>query len=575
MNAPGAAAAGGDALARRLGELRERRLAPDWPALLLALARDLTMAEAGAVIAATGGGLRVLAPAEAEEVPEAWASAARAAWEARGVAAREAGGGAWLMAVPLDGASALAVLVPGASPVDRALTRERLALLAAFAQASASAAAASGLVPAAAAAEAARVLHAAGDPASGLAAAAARLAALLPPGARLALGLVRGGRVAALALSDQPSVNPRTELGRALAMAMEEALDLGETLALPDAAGTSAAARAFPAVFAAPGCLVVPDRAAGACALVLWREPPTATTAEAVPPLLRPSLGLLGAGASAGGKRRLLRRAGGLWPAAVAAGLIGLAAVLPRPDEVVASFVAQPSVVHVVTAPFDGVLEASSVRPGDPVSEGEVLARLSTRELALEIAAVRARAANDLREAAIARAAGQPAQEMIAELSARRNEAQRALLEHRLGLAEIRAPAPGVVLAGDLRRSLGQALARGQTLFEIAAADDLRAEILLPEARAHLVRPGQTGWLAPAADPGARIPVTIERVRPMAEVVQGRNVFRAIALLPEGTGEVPLRPGAEGVARVEVGATTWLAWALRDPWTALRRLLWV
>jgi multidrug resistance efflux pump len=249
--------------------------------------------------------------------------------------------------------------------------------------------------------------------------------------------------------------------------------------------------------------------------------------------------------------------------------------VIPRTDEVVASFVAQPSVVHVVTAPFDGVLEASAVRPGDPVSEGEVLARLSTRELALEIAAVRARAANDLREAAIARAAGHPAQEMIAELSARRNEAQRALLEYRLGLAEVRAPASGVVLAGDLRRSLGQALARGQTLFEIASPDDLRAEILLPEARAHRVQPGQTGWLAPAADPGARIAVTIERVRPMAEVVQGRNVFRAIAVLPEGQGDAPLRAGAEGVARVEVGETTWLAWALRDAWTALRRFLWL
>jgi hypothetical protein len=575
MNAPAAASSGTDALARRLAELGELRLAPEWPSRLLALARDLTMAEAGAVIAAAEGGLRVLAPSAAEPVPEAWAAAARSAFEARGVVAREAGPGAWLMAVPLDAATALAVLVPGASPVDRALTRERLALLSAFAQAAGSAAAASGLAPPAAAAEAARVAFAAEDPASGLAAAASRLATLLPPGARLALGLLRAGRIGTLALSDQPSLNPRTELARALAMAMEEALDSGETQALPDAARLSAAARAFPSVFSLPGCLVVPDREAGACAVVLWREAPAASP-EAVAALLRPALSLLGSGAGRRGRARLLRRrAGRLWPAAVAALLFGLAAVLPRPDEVVASFVAQPSVVHAVTAPFDGVLEASAARPGDPVSEGEVLARLATRELALEIAAVRARAANDLREAAIARAAGQPAQEMIAELSARRAEAQRALLEHRLALAEIRSPAAGVILAGDLRRSLGQALTRGQTLFEIAAPDDLRAEILLPEARAHLVRPGQTGWLAPAADPGARIPVTIERVRPMAEVVQGRNVFRAIALLPEGTGEGPLRPGAEGVARVEVGETTWLAWALRDAWTALRRVAWL
>ena len=574
MNAPGAAQPGADTLARRLAELCERRLAPDWPSRLLALARDLTMAEAGAVIAASEAGLRVLAPPAAEPVPLAWALAARSALEARGVVAREASPGAWIMAVPLDAATALALLVRGVSPVDRALTRERLALISALAEATAAAAAASSLAPAAAAAEAARAAFAAEDPASGLAAAASRLASLLPPGTRLALGLFRSGRISTLALSDQPSLNPRTELARALAMAMEEALDSGETLALPDPARLSAAARAFPSVFSAPGCLVLPDPEAGACAVVLWREAPAAS-AETVYALLRPALSLLGSVAPRREKaQRFRRRTGRLWPAAVAALLLALAAVLPRPDEVVASFVVQPSVVHVVTAPSDGVLEASTVRPGDPVSEGQLLARLATRELALEIAAVRARAANDLREAAIARAAGQPAQEMIAELSARRAEAQRALLEHRLALAEVRSPAAGVILAGDLRRSLGQALARGQTLFEIAAPDDLRAELLLPEARAHLVRPGQTGWLSPAADPGARIPVTIERVRPMAEVVQGRNVFRAIALMPEGSGEAPLRPGAEGVARVVVGETTWLAWAFGDAWMALRRVAW-
>jgi hypothetical protein len=61
----------------------------------------------------------------------------------------------------------------------------------------------------------------------------------------------------------------------------------------------------------------------------------------------------------------------------------------------------------------------------------------------------------------------------------------------------------------------------------------------------------------------------------MAEVVQGRNVFRAIAVLPEAAADAPLRPGAEGVARVEVGETTWLAWIMRDAWTALRRLAWI
>jgi multidrug resistance efflux pump len=570
MNAPQAAP---DPLAARLADLRRGRTLPDFHARLLELARDLTLAEAGAVLAESDGTWQSVAPAAGPEVPQDWARVAMAARAACGVAAQEAGPGRWLMAVPVDTVHVLAVQVPAAGPVDRALTRERLAMLAALAD---SAAATSGLLklaPAAAGADALAALLAAPDRAAGLRDAAARLAPLLPAGTQLALGLTRGGRVAPIAFADQPLV-VATPLSRALALLMEEALDRGAPIALPAADQVSAAGRAWPEALAGQALLAVPAASGGAAAVVLWHDQPPRAP-DQVAGLLAPGLDLLGRlGAARPRPERRRRAAGRLAFVAAIAALVGAAGLLPRDDEVVASFVVQPARVHSVTAPFDGLLEVSDIRPGDTVSEGQVLARLATRELALEVAAVRARAANDRREAAIARANGQPAQELIAELSARRAEAQLALLEYRIGLAEIRAPAAGTVLAGDLRRSLGQALSRGQTLFEIEPGAGLHAEILLPETRAHLVRLGQPGLLAPAADPSARYAITIERVRPMAEIAQGRNVFRAIAVFASDRPDM-LRPGAEGVARVTVGETTWLNWIFRDAVLAVRRWLWV
>jgi multidrug efflux pump subunit AcrA (membrane-fusion protein) len=264
-------------------------------------------------------------------------------------------------------------------------------------------------------------------------------------------------------------------------------------------------------------------------------------------------------------------------PAALFAvvGLLGLLAVLPRAATVDAPIVLRPEEARIVTAPFDGLLEGSSVQPGDRVeAQRTPLARLATREVELELAAARARAANDLRDAAVARAAAQPAQEQISLLSARRAEAQVALLEYRLRLADVRAPADGVIIAGDLRRSLGQPVSRGQVLFEIALPGPLRAEVLVLDEDVTAIREGQRLRFATAAEPGRSREAIIERIRPMAEVIGGRNVFRIVARLADND-DASLRPGMEGWARIETGQTTWLASLLRDPIRWVRRIFWV
>lgn len=574
-----------DALMARLQRLRLLRREPGWAAGLLDLARELTLARAGAVLAREADGAwTALAPETAEATPAPWAALAEQAFAGRALAvAPGEAAGAWRFAAllgpadpPAAGAAArrgaLVLEVVAASQADLALTRERIAFLASLAEGGAVEAFSAAQAPQALAAAMAEALRRAADPSSGLHRAAAILAGAVPGAQRVALVLRPGRRGVAIGLSDQARVEPGAELARRLSAIAEEAVERAAPRLLAGPEGASPAERAFADAFGARPLVSVPAEGREEAA-ILVAFAPNGTAPEGLGTRLQPAADLLGALAAAPPPRRPRRR--GAMIAAAILGVVGLLALLPRPVEVPAPFVLQPERARSVTAPFDAILEASAAQPGDAVQEGVTpLARLNAREVELELAAARARVANDRREAAVARAAGEPAKEQIALLAARRAEAQVGLLEYRLGLADIRAPVDGTIVAGDLRRSLGQPVTRGQVLFEIALPGPLRAEVLVLDEHVPLVAPGQRVRLSPAAEPGNVRLGTVERVRPMAEVVQGRNVFRVITVLeePEQAG---LRPGMEGWARVETAPSSWLGWLLRDPVRWVRRQFWI
>jgi hypothetical protein len=572
MNAP--AMRQSDALCDRLARLRARRREAGWAEELLGLGRELVLADAGAVLALEAEGWIAIAPALEEAPPEAWARLAEAAVGGRGIAAAAVGhDGRWVFAValgltdapgPSARPAALVMEVGSAIPMDLVLTRERMAFLGALTEASGAEAAFQARAPHALAATAADALVGAADRAEGLHAAAAAL--VLPGAERVALVLPERGEVA---VSDQRQIEPGAELPRSLLALGQEALDRGAARLVAAGGATTPAERGFAEAFGARPLLLLP---AAPLVLIVSFAPGTLLPESAVERLAVIPRLLAAVVAGRRRRRRLDRR---LVAFGAVAAVLGLLAVLPRAAVVEAPVVLRPEMARVVAAPFDGLLEASSVQPGDRVTGQETsLARLATREIELELAAARARAANDLRDAAVARSAAQPAQEQISLLSARRAEAQVALLEHRLRLADIRAPADGVIIAGDLRRSLGQPVSRGQVLFEIALPGPLRAEVLVLDEDIPAIREGQAVRFATAAEPGQPREALVERIRPMAEVVEGRNVFRVIARIGEGE-DVALRPGMEGWARIETGRTTWLAAMLRDPVRWVRRMFWI
>jgi multidrug resistance efflux pump len=206
--------------------------------------------------------------------------------------------------------------------------------------------------------------------------------------------------------------------------------------------------------------------------------------------------------------------------------------------------------------------------PGQQVYAGDdaPLARLDTSELELRRNEARfKKLQHDLEERA-ARQEYKFAEADFADARAREVQAQIDLLSYQIAQGEIRSPIDGVVLSGDLERTVGErgTVELGQILFEIAPLGAFRADLYIPEDQIADVQVGQEGELAFAADPGRRVPFRVLQIHPIADVVEQKNVFKVRLELLETLDT--MRPGMKGVGRIYIG---------RKPYGALwtRRLV--
>lgn len=226
-----------------------------------------------------------------------------------------------------------------------------------------------------------------------------------------------------------------------------------------------------------------------------------------------------------------------------------------------------------VAAAMDGRLDEVLARDGQRVSAGQVLARLRTGELELELARLQAAIEVQRLEARRALVDGELTGSHLAESEQRALEGEAAMVEERIERAEIRAPIAGTVVASRLERELGRMITRGETLFTIAGEDGWAVEVSIPERDIGEVGPGMHGRFAPRARPDAVHTVILERVAAAAAPAGGVNVFAAEARLEVSSDW--MRPGMEGVVRLDAGQRpAW--WVLgRRSISWVRRTLWL
>lgn len=390
---------------------------------------------------------------------------------------------------------------------------------------------------------------------------------------RVAMGIQRGRRSQVKALSHTVQFEKNAELTRAIEMAMDEASDQKTRLVWPLAEDSEGqvlkAHERLSQVHGAAAVLTVPLARMGDSvgALCLERqkpfEPDDIELVEGLAALLGPLVEIQRE-AERGPLRRLWLSLQHLWtrffgPGHVAWKLVGLlvaATVLffsfaTGTYRVASETRIEGAVQRSIAAPFEGYVFEASVRPGDIVRKGALLARLDDRDLQLERLKAASRREQLVKQYREALANHDRAQIRVIGSQVEQAEAEMSIAEEKLARITMVAPFDGVVVSGDLSQKLGAPVQRGDVLFEIAPLEDYRVVLKVDERDIRDVRIGDAGELLLTSMPDERLPMRVARVTPVSSAEEGRNFFRVEARLERGAER--LRPGMEGVGKVTVG----------------------
>jgi hypothetical protein len=369
----------------------------------------------------------------------------------------------------------------------------------------------------------------------------------------VALGLMHRGRCRVAAVAGAVDVNRDSDLSRALAASLSDAVADRHADGLSD---SQRFADVFQTATVQRCRLATPD-AAVAGALLVWGSASEFETiqVERFLQVLSEPLAtalLLQQRAAVGTWRRTLCRVAGRrrWLLWIALPIIASMVLFLLPYRIACDCSAEPQTQRFVSAPFAGVFEKSLVRPGDVVTKGALLGQMDGRELRIELATITANYEQARKSHDVNLAAGKVAAAQIDRLELARLEQQRSLVEHRMANLAIRSPVAGYVIGGDLKRTEGAPLTVGQVLFEIAPLDQMIVEVAIPDDDIGHVQAGQLVSIRFDARAGEDFVGRLARIHPRSETRDSQNVFIGEVSLDETASA--LRPGMKGRARILV-----------------------
>lgn len=234
--------------------------------------------------------------------------------------------------------------------------------------------------------------------------------------------------------------------------------------------------------------------------------------------------------------------------ALIVCGLLFVMMAIPMRYRVSAECQVEPVQQRFIAAPFTGRLQQAFVRPGEVVTQGQLLAQMDGQELRWEMAAIEAELQRAKKELAGHTVAHDSGKATVAKYEVEKLEHRYTLMKQRQGELEIRSPFAGCIVAGDLERSAGRPFEIGETLFEVAPLQEMIVEIHIPELDWTVIECGQREEITFDAFPWQQWSGEIQRIHPRAELKEQVNGF--IAEVRIENGEQSLRPGMRGEARI-------------------------
>lgn len=230
------------------------------------------------------------------------------------------------------------------------------------------------------------------------------------------------------------------------------------------------------------------------------------------------------------------------------AAVLMVAMLFPAAYRVKADVRIEPQSPRVVSAPFEALIQDVLVHPGDVVNAGQTLLTLDGRPLRLERQSLEAEIYQSAKQKDISLAAGRIAESQQAQLKYQQLLRRRDLIDRRLEQLTVLSPIDGVIVSGDLRRSVGASLELGRVLMEIAPLDRVLVEIAIPEYEISMVKQNAKARIRVDASGAPTIDQSITEIYPAGELRDDKVVF--ISLIELGNSDGAFRPGMTGKATV-------------------------
>lgn len=249
-----------------------------------------------------------------------------------------------------------------------------------------------------------------------------------------------------------------------------------------------------------------------------------------------------------------------------------VALFVPLDYRVSADATLQATEKYLVVAPHDGYLGKISVRPGESVKKGAVLAQLNDEDLRLERQKLASQVQQYRQAYDTALANSNRVEAAIANAQMDQASIQLRLVDQQLERTQLIAPMDGIIVSDDISQTQGAPVKQGDVLFEIATAQGFLVQLFVDERDIAAVQIGLEGQVKFSSLPNDVFALRVKSVTPISEVRAGRNYFRVDAAL---TRELTvLRPGMTGNGKLIVGRRP-LGWIwFHDLWHWLRLALW-
>ncbi len=211
-----------------------------------------------------------------------------------------------------------------------------------------------------------------------------------------------------------------------------------------------------------------------------------------------------------------------------------------------------PEQVYTVSVPHEAMIAQVHVLPGQAVRTGDLLLQLDIKDLLIQQMSLTTAITTTQIEAnsLLAERRHQQAFLLQSEIEVLKTDLH--LITEKISRSEIRAPHAGIVLPTKVHQRIGQFVAIGEPLLELANENRWHLEVEVPEHQAQFILPQQLGAFQSSARPEQQLQCQVTKISPAAEVLRNKNVVIVEAVLADR--ESWMKIGMEGHVRIETGS---------------------